>query len=166
MKRTLTAFFAIAALAAPSLADDPVSIGEIGFGPELLEKADEYGQRELDYLAREMREDLERELAGMLGEGGMTVEVTILDAMPNRPTMEQMADRGLHMSSLSIGGASLEARLIGGDGSVLETYAYSWRSHSIRDVVGYTRWTDANRAMRRFADDIAESIAERNAAGS
>lgn len=166
MRRTLTALAAIAALAAPSLADDPVSIGEIGFGPELLEKAEDYGQRELEYLAGEMREDLERELAGMLGQGGMTLEVTILDAMPNRPTMEQMADRGLHHSSISIGGASLEARLVSADGSLLESYAYSWRSHNIRDVVGYSRWTDANRAMSRFADDIAESIAERNATGS
>lgn len=166
MKRTMTALFAIAALAAPSLADDPVSIGEIGFGPELLEKAEDYGQRELDYLAREMREDLERELAGMLGEGGLTVEVTILDATPNRPTMEQMGAGGLHHSSISIGGASLEARLVAADGTTLESYAYAWRSHNINDVVGYSRWTDAHRAMSRFADDIAENIAERNATGS
>jgi len=96
MRRTMTALLAIGALAVPALAQDPVSISPIGFGPELTEKADEYGQRELDYLANEMREDLERELSGMLGENGLRLEVTILDATPNRPTMEQMAARGLH----------------------------------------------------------------------
>jgi hypothetical protein len=166
MRRTITALLAIGALAAPALAADPVSIAPIQFGPELTEKAEEYGQRELDYLAGEMRDDLERELADLLGENGMRLEVTIQDASPNRPTMEQMADRGLHHSSISIGGASLEARLLAADGTQLETFSYAWRSHNIRDVVGYSRWTDARRAMRRFASDIGESLNERYASGS
>jgi hypothetical protein len=166
MRRTITALFAMAALAAPTLADDPVAIGEIGFGQALLDKADEYGQRELDYLAREMREDLERELAGMLGENGLTLQVTILDATPNRPTMQQMGAHGLHHSSISIGGASLEAELVDAGGNTLETFSYSWRSYDIRNVVGYSRWTDARRAMNRFASDVGESLAERNATAS
>ena len=166
MRRTMTALLAIGALAVPALAQDPVSISPIGFGPELTEKADEYGQRELDYLANEMREDLERELSGMLGENGLRLEVTILDATPNRPTMEQMAARSLHHSSISFGGASLEARLLDASGAELETFSYSWRSHNIQDVVGYSRWTDARRAMDRFASDIGESLSERNGSGS
>ncbi|MCR9267332.1 MAG: DUF3313 family protein [Alphaproteobacteria bacterium] len=166
MKRTITAFFAMAALAAPSLASEPVSISEIRIGDELQEKAEEYGQRELDYLATQMREALERELAGHLGENGMSLDVVILDATPNRPTMEQSASRGLHMSSISVGGASLEAHLFDAQGNELESYAYSWRSHSIRDVVGYATWTDARRAIRRFADDIGESVDEMEGSGS
>jgi hypothetical protein len=166
MRRTITALLAFGALTAPALAADTVSIAPIQFGPELTEKAEEYGQRELDYLAEQLREDLERELAGLLGENGMRLDVTILDATPNRPTMEQMADRGLDMSSISIGGASLEAQLIAADGTELETFSYAWRSHDIRDVVGYTRWTDARRAIRRFASDIGESLTERYGSGS
>lgn len=166
MRRTITALLAIGALAAPSLAEDTVSIAPIQIGPELTEKAEDYGQRELDYLAEQMREDLERELAALLGDNGMRLDVTILDATPNRPTMEQMASRGLHMSSISIGGASLEARLYAADGTELETFSYAWQSHNIRDVVGYTRWTDANRAMNRFARDIGQSLSERYASGS
>ena len=166
MKRTMTALLAFGALAAPALAADPVSIAPIQFGSELTEKAEEYGQRELDYLAEEMRSDLERELAGLLGENGMRLDVTILDASPNRPTMEQMAARSLHHSSISIGGASLEARLLDASGAELETFSYSWRSHNIQDVVGYSRWTDARRAMDRFASDIGESLSERNGSGS
>ena len=41
MKRTLTAMTAMFALAAPALAQQPVMIGEIAFGPDLLEKAAE-----------------------------------------------------------------------------------------------------------------------------
>ena len=166
MKRTITAFFAMAALAAPALANEPVSISDIRIGEALQEKADEYGQRELDYLATQMREALERELGARLGENGMSLDVVILDATPNRPTMEQAASRGLHMSSLSVGGASLEAHLFDAQGHQLESYAYSWQSHSIRDVVGYATWTDARRAIRRFADDIGDSIEEMDASGS
>ncbi|WP_203292954.1 hypothetical protein [Maricaulis parjimensis] len=166
MKRTITAFFAMAALTAPTLAGEPVSIAEIRFGEALQEKADEYGQRELEYLASEMREALERELGDHLGENGLVLDVVILDATPNRPTMEQAASRGLHHSSVSIGGASLEAHLLDANGVELESYAYSWRTHNIRDVIGYSTWTDARRTIRRFADDIGESIEERDASGS
>ncbi|MAK63228.1 MAG: hypothetical protein CMF75_00560 [Maricaulis sp.] len=166
MKRTITAFFAMAALAAPALANEPVSISDIGIGEALQEKAEEYGQRELDYLAREMRTALERELGDRLGENGLRLDVVIVDATPNRPTMEQMASRGLHMSSISVGGASLEAHLFDAQGAELESYAYSWRSHNIRDVVGYVTWTDARRAIRRFADDIGDSLDEMDASGS
>ena len=62
MRRTITALLAFGALAAPAMAADTVSIAPIQFGPELTEKAEEYGQRELDYLAEQLREDLEREL--------------------------------------------------------------------------------------------------------
>ena len=62
MRRTITALLAFGALTAPALAADTVSIAPIQFGPELTEKAEEYGQRELDYLAEQLREDLEREV--------------------------------------------------------------------------------------------------------
>ena len=45
MKRTFTALLAAAALSAPALATDPVALGEIAIGPELMEKAEDYGQR-------------------------------------------------------------------------------------------------------------------------
>ena len=159
MKRTLTAMTAMFALAAPALAQQPVMIGEIAFGPDLLEKADEYGERELGYLARHTRESLERELGAQLGQGGYTLQVTILDATPNRPTMEQMADRpGLSNRSISIGGARLEGVLYAPGGEVVESYEYAWRSHNIEQVLGYGQWTDARRAITRFADDAGEGV--------
>lgn len=167
MLRTMTAILALGALSAPSLADQPVAIGEIAYGPELVEHAEDFGERELDRLAGYLRTALERELAADLGEGGMVLHTTILDAHPNRPTMAQMSGtRPLHPSSISIGGADLEARLVSADGQVIETFSYGWRSMSIRDVVGHAQWTDARRTFSRFADQISDSLDERADSGS
>jgi len=166
MLRTLTSLISLAALAAPAFAEDTVRIAPITFGDELIEKSEDYGERELERLARFLREDLERELAEHLGENGSTLQVTILDADPNRPTMMQAARRNLHMSSVGIGGAELEAELISTDGEVLETFSYSWRSHDIRFVSGYGTWTDAKRTFDRFARTIGDSLDESDDAGS
>lgn len=168
MLRGLTALVSLAALTGAAYAGDPVAIAPIQFGDELIEKAeDEYGVRELDRLARYLQEDLERELRGHLGQGGHVLHVTILDADPNRPTPGQMAGRpGLHHSSIGIGGAELEARLVDAEGNVLETYGYRWRSHSISDVIGYSIWTDARRTFDRFADQIGDSLDAREQTGS
>jgi hypothetical protein len=173
MLRLMTKTFSLAALTALSLsagaalAAEPVTIAPIQIGAELIAKADDIGEREFDQLRQILRGDLERELAGHLGEGGSTLYVTILDATPNRPTMEQMSDRpGLSMQSISIGGASVEAELVSASGEKLESYSYAWHSFNIADVTGASTWTDARRAFNRFADDVGEGIAARDGDGS
>lgn len=173
MKRLMTTTLSMAAATALSfgagaaLAAEPVSIAPITIGQELADKADDIGEREFARLSEILRGDLERELAGHLGENGDVLHVTILDADPNHPTMQQMANRpGLSMESFSVGGASLEGELVSATGETLETYSYAWRSYSINDVVGYSTWTDARRAFNRFASDVGESIAARNTSGS
>ena len=167
MLRTMTAILALGALSTPSLADQPVAIGEIAYGPELVEHAEDFGERELDRLAGYLRDALERELADQLGDGGHVLNATILDAQPNRPTMEQMSGaRALHHSSVSIGGADVEAQLVSADGEILETYSYGWRSWNIRDVVGHAQWIDARRTFSLFADQVSDSLDERADTGS
>lgn len=173
MLRLMTKTFSLAAAAALSLtagaalAAEPVAIAPIQIGEALAAKADEIGEREFDRLRDILRGDLERELAGHLGENGSTLYVTILDATPNRPTMEQMRDTpGLSLQSLSIGGASVEAELVSATGEKLESYSYAWHSYNITHVVGASTWTDARRAFRRFADDVGEGIAARDGDGS
>jgi len=167
MLRTMTAILALGALSTPSLADQPVTIGDIAYGPELIEHAEDFGERELDRLAGYLRDSLEDELAGQIGEGGYVLNATILDARPNRPTMEQMSgSRALHYSSVSIGGADVEAELVSAEGEVVETYSYGWRTWNIRDVVGHGQWTDARRTFSRFADQISDSLDERADTGS
>ncbi len=161
---SLAALTALSLSASAALAAEPVMIAPIQIGPELADKADDLGEREFDQLRQILRSDLERELAGHLGENGATLYVTILDATPNRPTLEQMSARPeLSMRSISIGGATVEAELVSAAGEKLEYYNYSWRSYNIVDVVGFSTWTDARRTFNHFARDVGEGIAERDA---
>jgi len=169
MLRLMTKTFSLAAATALSLtagaalAAEPVTIAPIEIGEALADRADEIGEREFDRLREILRGDLERELTGHLGDSGSTLYVTIVDAEPNRPTMEQMHDTpGLSMRSLSIGGANIEAELVSASGEKLESYGYAWHSYNITHVIGAGTWTDARRAFRRFARDVGEGIAERN----
>lgn len=164
MLRSVVALVSLAALAAPAMADD-VHIASISIGEPLQEKAGEYGERELERLVGMLERSLERELGGHLSDDGDRLDITIVNAWPNRPTMRQ-SSRGLHHSSFSVGGASLEATLTDDSGEVIETFEYSWRTRHIRDASGYATWTDTRRVFGRFADQIADSVEARSGAGS
>jgi hypothetical protein len=166
MLRTPTILISLVALATPAFADDSVAIAPISFGDEIMEKVDDLGQRELDRLAGYLQRDLEQELAGHLGNGGMTLQVTILDADPNRPTSRQAFSNGLHSSSYSIGGADVAAELFDADGQLIESFSYSWQNHNIRDAAGYSTWSDARRTFDRFAASIGRRVDEQASNGS
>tara|TARA_R110002073_G_scaffold335895_1_gene529418 strand:- start:1828 stop:2361 length:534 start_codon:yes stop_codon:yes gene_type:complete len=173
MLRLMTKTFSLAAAAAFSLtagaalAAEPVSIAPIQIGDALAAKADEIGEREFDRLSEILRGDLERELAGHLGENGAVLHVTILDADPNRPTMAEMAATpGLSMESFSIGGASLAAELVTSSGATLQSYSYAWHSHSINNAAYAGTWSDARRTFDRFAAEIGASLETGIADGS
>src|SRR5690606_19335324 len=91
--------------------------------------------------------------------GDVAVEVTIVDADPNRPTMQQMADTpGLDMRSVSIGGAELTGVLRRADGQVIGEVEHRRYNHSLSDIGGAaSTWTEARRAIRRFAQKIADA---------
>jgi hypothetical protein len=161
MTRTILACLAATAVSAAALADEPIEIAPIVFGDEMLEKADEYGERELDRLAGYLTDDLEQALRGIEMMDGTRLEVTLLDATPNRPTFQQLRDRvGLSMRSIGIGGAELEARLVSEDGRVLEEFDYSWSSHNLREVYGASTWYDARRAFHLFSRRVRNEVHE------
>lgn len=119
---------------------------------------DDYGTREGDYLAQEVRDDLTRELT-RLGVDPARIEVTILDAKPSKPTMKQLADKpGLdYGDSISLGGMKLSAVAYDTDGKETNTFEYGWFEHDIR-MTGLTTWYDANKASNRFARNFAEEL--------
>ena len=81
MKR-LVPLAALALLAAPAALAGEINVT---FSPEFTEELnDEYGMREADYLIEEVQEDLTREL-GKAGLDIARIDVTILDAKPNKP---------------------------------------------------------------------------------
>ena len=148
----------------------PVTIAEIGIGAELLEKGDEYGEREFDRLIRTLTADLERELrsASLLaeGDGPATLFVTIEDATPNRPTFAQQGVSGLSWQSYGRGGAHVTAQLRAADGRVIASYDYSWTTPSIQDARYASVWTDAYRTFDRFASRLADSLEDGVNSGS
>jgi hypothetical protein len=164
--RLTSALAGAAALAFAQLAyASPVTLAPVSFSPEFQAELDaELGVREGDVLQRAVVDAVSRELAergATLSEGApLTVEISIIDAAPNRPTMQQLVDTpGLDaISSVSIGGAELRAVLRSGDGRTLSEVTHRRYNYSLADVSGAaTTWTEARRAIRQFANKVADA---------
>ncbi len=130
-----------------------------------------YGNRDLDRLA----ERLERKLESRLEKYGVAtdpnaatkVRLVITDADPNRPTFNQLGkEPGLSYESFAIGGAEFEGSIFNGD-TELGTLRYAWYETDIRDAKYGGTWSDANRAIDRFAKKTAKMLASaQSGAGS
>lgn len=164
--RFTTALAGIAGLAFAQAAQAaPVTLAPISFSPEFqTELNDELGAREGEFLQRNVSEAVGRALAergATLSEGApVRVEISIVDADPNRPTMQQLADTpGLDaFRSISIGGAELHAVLRGADGQVLSEVTHRRYNYSLDDAIPpATTWTEARRAIRQFANKVADA---------
>lgn len=134
---------------------------EISYSSEFQEKLqDDYGTREGERLADDIRKDIEREF-GKANIDPARVSIMIVDAKPNRPTMQQMSDKpGLDMlRSKSIGGMDLKGTAYDAAGTPIAELEYDWFETSIDRVVASGVWGDANRASRRFARKFADELA-------
>lgn len=157
MKRS--ALYLSLLLAAGSASAQPAGVADVRvtIGPELQEKAGDYGERDLQRLAADLEADVEKALVarGRLG-GESRLELVLTDARPSRPTFEQMARRpGLDMRSVSNGGAAIEGEEIGPDGR-RRPVKFSWYETDIRWARGKAVWTDAEHAFDRFARQYAD----------
>ncbi len=145
---------ALALASVPAIAAAQAPEVTVTVGPELLKKADkeDYGQRELDYLTKRLDDKVERALARNNSlPAGARLELVLTDARPNRPTQEQMSAKpGLSMRSLAIGGAAIEGQVVLPDGT-RRPVKYDRYDYSLRDAIGSTTWTAANRAIDGFA---------------
>jgi hypothetical protein len=151
-----------AALAAPgaALASAPPHVSEIHvvFGAKLEAKADDYGKRDLDALASDLKERVEAALKakGLMSVGGAPLEIVITDAVPNRPTFAQLGrNPSLSARSIAVGGAAVEAR-VKLDSGAIQTSSYSWWENDIRNERGAATWSDADRAFDGFAHKLAD----------
>ena len=149
--RFLLASTAVLAFSGPAWAQStPVS-----FSPEFQTALeDDFGVREGDYLREAVTQAINAELARRGISNAGNIEVTIVDAEPNRPTMQQLFDTpSLDASSISIGGAELRATLPSG-----EVVTHRRYNHSLADIAGpATTWTEARRAIRQFAVKVADA---------
>jgi len=167
--RIVPIFCGLAALAfAHTAAAAPVTLAPVSFSPEFQVIVDEeLGAREGEYLSRAVTTAVSRALdrrGASLGQGGdVTIEISILDADPNRPTMQELSHNpGLDfMRSYSIGGAELQAVLRGADGQVIRQVEHRRYNHSINDFLGPpSTWSEAERAIQQFARKVADAYVE------
>ncbi|MGE0596761.1 MAG: DUF3313 family protein [Hyphomonadaceae bacterium] len=162
--RVLTTLAALAAFAfAQTAAAATVTLAPVSFSPEFQELLeDDLGTREGHYLQQRVEAAVTRALqraGAQVGPGGdLTVEIAIVSAEPNRPTLQQLSDRpGLDMiRSVSVGGAELRATIRRANGEEIAQVQHRYYSPSLA-YVGFPagQWTDAHRAITRFANKVA-----------
>jgi hypothetical protein len=140
------------------------SIQPVSYSPDFQEALeDDLGVREGTYLS----ETLSRYVAEALEARGLSgrtvqIELSIIDARPNRPTFEQAMDRpGLDVfNSISVGGAELRGVVRNSAGAEVQTVEHRYYSHDLWDAqYNADTWGDARRAMRRFATKVADAVA-------
>ncbi len=163
MKRLLP-LAALALLAVPAALAGEINVT---LSPEFSEELnEEYGAREGEYLIEEVQEDLARELE-KAGLDIARIDVTILEAKPNKPTFKQLGDTpGLDYSgSKSIGGMKLTATAYDASGNETGTLTYDWYENDIR-YAGISTWQDAKRASDRFARKFVKELTAGTPSGS
>jgi hypothetical protein len=142
-----------AALAAPASVSVTV-------GPELQKKAvKKYGVKDVNRLADNLRSDVERELVKTGALDGARVELVLVDATPNRPTMKQMGDNpGLSYQSFGLGGARIQGQVTAADGTV-SPLKYRWYETDIGRTWYQGTWADAEWTFDRFATKLSRGQA-------
>jgi hypothetical protein len=142
---------AAALFAAGSTLAAPASV-EVKIGPELQAKATKtYGVRELEYLATDLRKTVAARLADSRAYDGARIEMTLMDATPNRPTFKQMSDRpGLSFQSFGLGGARIAGQIVTADGKA-SPIDYKWYESDIRWEHMNSTWGDAQTTFQQFA---------------
>lgn len=144
----------VLALAAAPVAAEPQTIN-VTLGPQVMERVDELGARDVQEQVDRLVEIVSRELESKGALPGAQLDLVLTDLKPNRPTMQQIADRpGLDpMRSISIGGAAVEGQITLADGQV-QPVRFDWFSTNLADVRGFSTWQDADRAYQRFANNL------------
>jgi hypothetical protein len=137
----------------------PASV-TVSIGPELQRKAvEKYGVRDVDRLATELGKNVVRELTRTGAYDGARIELTLVDAVPNRPTFKQLSDTpGLSFGSFGIGGARIEGQAIAPGGAVTPL-KYSYYETDIRQTWANSTWSDAQWTISRFAYRLASGKA-------
>ncbi|MBI1251879.1 MAG: hypothetical protein GC189_10435 [Alphaproteobacteria bacterium] len=162
-----TAAGAAALLFSSAASAETVSIAPTVYEPAYLEKLeDDYGVRETEELDRmvtvALQSALTRAGATVDAAAPVRIETTIVDARPNRPTFQQLSDEpSLDFGrSFGVGGAKLHGVIRGADGQVIEEIDYRWYETDIRFAAGTSQWHDARRAIRWYAERVADAVAD------
>lgn len=154
MKRLLTSIAALALIPVAGATEFSVSFSE-----DLSEAlTDDYGEKEGVFLTEEVTEDMLQAFE-KYGVSPAKVDITIIDAKPNRPTFKQLGKPGLSFQSLSVGSLKLEATAYDAAGDLIVSKEYRSFNRDIRDSVGAGTWYEVKRSSDRFARNFAKELA-------
>lgn len=122
-----------------------------------------YGEKDLNRLADRLHEKfearLEKEGVTVDANADTIVRLVITDARPNRPTFKQLSkDANLSFKSYGVGGAAFEGEILKAGGESLGDLSYAWYENDIEFASTSSTWSDANRAIDRFARKTAKSL--------
>jgi hypothetical protein len=155
----LLASTAFAASAEPARPLPPVSEVQVTIGPQLQAKARDYGQRDLDMLAQDLKKDVESELRGKgrLQPGGARLMLTLTDATPDHPTATQLGNEPQldPMRSVGRGSAVIDGVEIRPDGARRPVHVDD-RQKFLGLAAGMSTWGDAETLFESFAREYAE----------
>lgn len=157
MRRFLIAAGLAFAVALPAAAQTV----QIEFAPAFQKKLDkDYGVREATELKDELQKRVLRAFEAKSAKPSRLV-LTVEDAKPNKPTMQQLIDEpGLdYMRSVSNGGAEVKGVAFDTSGKQIGEASYHWYETDISWSLGKSTWWDARRAFDGFAKRFAEKTA-------
>jgi len=141
------------AFAAPAFASANV---EVTVGPELAKKTQSYGAREIEQIRQWLDEAATRAIDRKAGSPVVRADLVLADAVPNRPTFEQLgrSPQLSFLDSVGIGGAKIEGTVTTADGQV-HPVRYAFYETSLQNEIGATTWYDAERAFMMVSSRIA-----------
>jgi hypothetical protein len=147
-----------ALLLAPGLPAAPLAVTGIDFAPAVNAKWPEYGEAEAATLRKAIRAAVAREKECSAVPTGVSVNVTVEDLAPSRPTREQLAaSPSLDVvHSKSLGGAELKGEVLDAQQHVLTTVSYRYFAPTITlGSAARDPWADARLAIDGFAGKLA-----------
>lgn len=155
MRFVILATVAALGLAAPAFAAEPDVT--VTYGPGMEKKIEEYGARDVDRLAEDLRASVLKVAARSPALDGARISLVLEDVIPNRPTMQQMSDKpGLSYESFGIGGASITGMVTTANGDS-RPVSYRWYESDIRWAWPASTWRDAEQTFDRFARSLARN---------
>jgi hypothetical protein len=155
--RNYLVFTAIAAIGFAATAHAqpaPATVVHVSISPALEQRAKDYGQRELTDISRDLQQSVEGAVRHARTPPPVRVDLVIQDAVPNRPTFDQLGRNvGLQFNSVGLGGARISGVATYADGSERPIREQFYQT-DLRLEQGATTWSDADQAFEQVAYDI------------
>jgi hypothetical protein len=162
----------LAALAfAHSASAGPVAVAPVSFAPSFQATVDsDIGSSQADALrarvSQAIANALARRGATVSADAPVTIEVDVVNAVPNRVPVQSLRANYLldPGRTVQLGGAELHAVLRSSGGATLSEVVYSHYDHDFTDLVGPpAMWTSAGNTINQFAERVADAYVAQTA---